>query len=535
MYIMDIIDRAIERKLHISDKDEFKGQTWEMFEEEIKGKKLFLFGVGATANIFFQRYQNRLIPTGVIDNDSKKQGHDVRMYCEEAWEYLQQGISISDMTVLEKYSPDDLVIIITSTNYYEEIAFQLQKYKIYKYFSILIMEAEKRQKKPKEVIRVHDEQYKNYMQQCMNYSIEERKIVFRAYANYADHGKYITEALIKETDELDIVWLVSDINTVVPQGVRLVYIGNRKQVIYEMITAKIWISDLPIFEYIEKRVGQIYIQTKHWASITLKRFYMDTRAFDNEPKKLALWEREQRMIDYILVGSEFDKESCRRGFGKNEGFVEVGSPRSDVMFHLETYRSKIYEYFKLASTCKILLYAPTYRFDAEKGNSFHQCKNIEMDFEKVKDALQDRFGGSWSIMLRLHPSVKEAIKNMKFPDFVIDASEYIDSQELVAAADITISDYSSIMFEPAFVKKPVFLFATDKKDYIDKEFELLIDYNALPFPIAESNEELVRNIENFDSERYEQNVTSFLDKYGVHEDGHASERAARFIVNLIEQ
>ncbi|MBQ6788417.1 MAG: CDP-glycerol glycerophosphotransferase family protein [Lachnospiraceae bacterium] len=378
-----------------------------------------------------------------------------------------------------------------------------------------------------------DDQYKKYMKQCMKYPIAERKIVFRTYANYADHEKYITEALIKQTDELDIVWLVSDAHTMVLQGVRLVYAGNRKQVIYEMVTAKIWVSDLPIFEYIEKRIGQIYIQTKHWASITLKKFYMDTRAFDNEPKKLALWKREQRMIDYILVGSEFDKESCRRGFGKNDGFVEVGSPRSDAMFQLEACRSKVCEQFKLASTCKILLYAPTYCFDAEKENSVHQSKNIEMDFERVRMALQHRFGGDWNILLRLHPSVRKEIRNMKLPDFIIDASEYVDSQELVAAADITVSDYSSIMFEPAFALKPVCLFATDMKEYIANEFELLIDYDTLPFPIAETNDELVRNIENFDKEVYEQNVTLFLDKYGVHEDGHASERAAQFISSLI--
>ena len=260
---------------------------------------------------------------------------------------------------------------------------------------------------------------------------------------------------------------------------------------------------------------------------------MDTRAFDNEPKKLALWKREQRMIDYILVGSEFDKESCRRGFGKNDGFVEVGSPRSDAMFQLEACRSKVCEQFKLASTCKILLYAPTYCFDAEKENSVHQSKNIEMDFERVRMALQHRFGGDWNILLRLHPSVRKEIRNMKLPDFIIDASEYVDSQELVAAADITVSDYSSIMFEPAFALKPVCLFATDMKEYIANEFELLIDYDTLPFPIAETNDELVRNIENFDKEVYEQNVTLFLDKYGVHEDGHASERAAQFISSLI--
>lgn len=76
----------------------------------------------------------------------------------------------------------------------------------------------KRQKKSEEAICVDDDQYKKYMKQCMKYPIVERKIVFRAYANCADHEKYITEDLIKQKDELDIVWLVSDVHTMVLQG-----------------------------------------------------------------------------------------------------------------------------------------------------------------------------------------------------------------------------------------------------------------------------------------------------------------------------
>ena len=98
-----------------------------------------------------------------------------------------------------------------------------------------------------------------------------------------------------------------------------------------------------------------------------------------------------------------------------------------------------------------------------------------------------------------------------------------------------ITDYSSIMFEPAFVKKPVFLFAVDKNEYIDQERTLLIEYETLPFSIAETNEELAENIRKFEPAEYEKRLKDFLDKYGVHEDGHAGERAAGFISSLIAE
>ena len=136
--------------------------------------------------------------------------------------------------------------------------------------------------------------------------------------------------------------------------------------------------------------------------------------------------------------------------------------------------------------------------------------------------------------IRLHPVVAEASKGMKRPDYIIDASDYPDSQELVATLDVMITDYSSIMFEPAFVRKPVFLFAPDKKEYINGERKLLIDYDSLPFPIAESNDELAKNIKTYNKEEYVRKVDEFMKKYGVHEDGHASERAAKFILDLID-
>ena len=65
--------------------------------------------------------------------------------------------------------------------------------------------------------------------------------------------------------------------------------------------------------------------------------------------------------------------------------------------------------------------------------------------------------------------------------------------------------------------------------------DLLIDYESLPFDISESNDELIKCISDFNEDLYKKKVKKFLDSYGVHEDGHASERAAQFILKLIEQ
>lgn len=532
---MDCIDRAIEKGKNVSHFEELNRQTWEMFEKTARNKKVFLFGVGAAMEFFFEKNQGCISVEGVIDNDKQKQGINIRDLLGSAWEYFGKDILISDKSKLKEYDEKNIIVLICSLNYGDEIADELKNMGIKHIYSLITMESKERIQMGAAKGELSEKNVEYYVEKYLHADIQNRKILFRAFGDYADHEKYITEALLKTGQNFDLVWLVFDIHTRVPKGVRKVLYANWKKVIYEYETSRIWISDLPVPEYVKKRPGQVYIQTKHWASITLKKFYLDTKAFWNEPEKTKVWKREGELIDYIVTGSDFDRESCRRGFGEKCRFMEAGSPRTDAMFHPEANKRKVADYYKINKKEKLLLYAPTYRFDTTKGNSVHISGNIEMDFALIKKMLEMKFGGDWIILLRLHPSVSNACNTTEFPSYVINVSDYGDSQELASAVDIMVSDYSSIMFEPAFVGKPVLLFATDKKEYQEKEYDLLLDYDKLPFPITESNEELAKEIMHFDINEYKRKVEAFLRLYGVNEDGHASERVAKEIIRLLEE
>ena len=367
----------------------------------------------------------------------------------------------------------------------------------------------------------------DYARKCCGLPIDRNKVVFMI-GKYGGHAKYITEALIKTNCNLDIVWLVDDLRICQP-GVRPVQISNWKEYIYEMETARVWVFDILVPWFIEKREGQVYIQTKHWSSVTLKKFFLDDRSTTNTAYQIGQVKRNSQMIDYIFVGSEFDRNACQSGFSYNGEFVFVGSPRSDAVFH-EGNRTKVYARYHIDSAAHTVLYAPTFRYNAQDR---HKSMIHGLEFARLHAKLTQVFGGEWYILYRKHPSLTDSVEGDCADGHVIDVSGHDDSQELVAACDMLISDYSSIMFEPAFVRKPVLLSAPDKKQYVGKERELLIEYESLPFPVAETNEELWDVIEHFDHDEYTENVDRFLRKYDVHEDGHASERAAEFIMKLV--
>lgn len=532
---MDVICRAMEKKLHISGESKLDEQTWEKFAVKSMGKKVFLFGIGACADFFFKTYGDIKLE-GIIDNDVRKQGYFVEDFLWHARKTVYANAKISSIDLLSQYSPGEIMVLITSINYYKQIITQLEEIGIENSYVFLIMEANKIEQSNHSDIVDDIERPKDFAAACCQEPIEWNKIVFFSFGTYSDHGKYITEALLRVRNDLDIVWFVNDMTSEVPQGVRKIYLSNWKRYIYEMETARIWVYNMPVPEYVVKRSGQIYIQTKHWASITLKRFYLDSSTISGVEGNTAYWKQDSRKIDYIITGSDFDTQSSRRGFDFHKEVLQIGSPRSDAMFQEKEKKEKVYSRYGINSKKRMALYAPTYRYAKKrsvKEKLKPEIREIDLNYEEVKKALEKHFGGEWCIVLRLHPGHEKAAQKLKTPKYVINMSAHEDGEELAAACDIMISDYSSIMFEPAFAKKPVFLFATDRKEYIDKEYDLLIDYDTLPFPVAESNRELIQNIEGFIRADYEKKLDEFMKRYGIYEDGHASDRAANRLSDFI--
>ena len=103
--------------------------------------------------------------------------------------------------------------------------------------------------------------------------------------------------------------------------------------------------------------------------------------------------------------------------------------------------------------------------------------------------------------------------------------------ELLAATDILVTDYSSSMFEAGFVRKPVFLFATDIDSYT-KDRNFYFDLPNLPYPLSKTNGELLHQLESFNKIEYEQNLAAFYESLGLKESGNASALAAQKILEV---
>lgn len=525
---MDLITRAVNENLHICQNTDLVEQTWEMFYKQSREKKVFVFGTGGGLAYFFRYCCDRMKIEGILDNNKEKQNHELGWYSPEVFQTEYENMLIQSLDELKRYNSQDVTILITSVEYYISMAKQLEQMGYSNYFVLLMMENNRRKNLPDEIKKNFAEIREEYIGWCCQQKLEKKKIVMRI-GEYGGHAKCITNWLLKSGEDIDIVWLVHNIDIKYPDGVRIVPERNWKRYIYEMETSGIWLFDVNPLEFIQKREGQIYIQCKHWSSITLKKFTLDDASTCTSARIIERFQKDGERMDYLLSGSEFDEESCRSGLGFQGKAIRVGSPRSDILFD-SSVKGKVFDSFHLKPDTHVLLYSPTYRDKEFKAN--HNMK-ITLDMEGLLRTLEEKWEGNWVLFIRLHPWLDFEECGLMETEKIINAGNYPESEELVAAADVMITDYSSIMFEEAFLKRPVFLYAPDRDEYIDGERGLLLEYDQLPFSIAESNEDLRQCILGFDNEDYGKKVTEFLDKHGVHEDGHASERAAEFIIELL--
>ena len=526
---MDLITRAMDKKLHICQDTNLMQQTWEVFHKQSKGKKIFLFGTGGGMAYFFRYCCKHIKIAGIIDNNKEKQNHKLGWYSPEVFQTEYENIFVKSPDILKNYDSQDTIILITSVDYYLPMVEQLKQMMYTNYFVLLMMEANHRKDYPNEIKKDFFDIREEYINWCCQQILVNNKIVMRI-GEYGGHAKCITNQLLKSGEDLDIVWLVHNMDIESPSGVRLVLEKNWKQYIYEMETCKIWLFDVNPLEFIRKRKNQIYIQCKHWSSITLKTFTLDDASTCTSAKIIERFKKDGERMDYILSGSEFDEKSCQSGLGFRGKAVRVGSARSDILFDMSV-KEKVFEHFHLKPDIHVLLYSPTYRDKEFKEN--HKM-TISLDMKGLLDTLEKKWGGDWVLFIRLHPWLDFKDCGLKETHNIINAGNYPESEELVAASDVMVTDYSSIMFEEAFLKRPVFLYAPDRNEYIDKERGLLLKYDELPFPIAESNESLRQCILQFDEDEYKEKLTDFLNYHGICEDGHASERAARFIIELLK-
>lgn len=338
---------------------------------------------------------------------------------------------------------------------------------------------------------------------------------------FGDSAKYIVDVLLKGEKNIEIIWLVKDLqDDSFPNGVKTVKRGSLKE-LYYLSTSRVWLDNARKPLGVKKRRGQFYIQTWH-SSLRLKKIEKDAEKYlSNYYLKAARHDSE--MIDLITSGCRFSTNIYKESFWYNGEVLECGTPRCDVLFDdkkTKKFREKICKQYNMDASKKLVLYAPTFRNDKVLDNRYLDC-----------NAFSQALGDSYNMMIRLHPNMSGVdIKNN-----LIDVTKYSDMQELICAVDYLITDYSGCCFDMMIAGKPCVLYTPDLKQYLRNERDLYFSFDELPFRKTTNIDELANTIKNFDMKDYLNKVKEFSKKIGLKEKGDASKIIAKIIIDVCKR
>ncbi len=336
--------------------------------------------------------------------------------------------------------------------------------------------------------------------------------------------KYIVKQLVEQYgDKLEIIWATMHPDTcqeVRDLGVTVVKSNSLAQ--FRMyLRTKVFITNDSFPSWAMHRIGQKWINTWH-AGMNYKHIGYDYLA---PQSRIAakLFRIKNKQPDYYLSGSGFFTEDTSKSFRLNKKiFVKTGLPRNDVFFQdPSAINEKVRDFYGIEAEKRLAIFAPTFR-RGMKSDTYG------MDFDLVRKALKARFGGEWIILFRNHNFVKN---KRKYPG-AVDVSAYHDMQELMVAADVLISDYSSCLYDFCITRKPAFVYATDLDNYMNNDRSFAYDFEKWPYPIATSNNELLERIVKFDQNEYNTKVELHLTDAEAYDNGTASEQVAEIIAKL---
>ncbi|MFV0464530.1 MAG: CDP-glycerol glycerophosphotransferase family protein [Lachnospiraceae bacterium] len=367
----------------------------------------------------------------------------------------------------------------------------------------------------------------------------KQKIVFTAFegdGGYCCNPRYIAEELHRQGQGYEMVWLVNNLDKQMPAHIKKVK-NTRLNRTYHLSTARIWVDNSRKELGTVKRKNQLYIQTWH-AAIEFKPVGGFRGALFPEIAEYVS-RQDSNLIDYVTSNSKWCTDRYPTMLLYDGEIIKTGSPRCDV-FHgeREATRYRIRERYSIAQEAKIVLFAPTFRGGSQSTDRSINPEATTLKLEELAGVLARRFGGEWHVLLRLHPQL--AARMAGFPEYentlsLHDVSQADDMNELLAASDVLVTDYSSSAFDAMIMEIPVFLYVDDFKEYTVERGQLMWDLNALPFPYGKTNGELQEKIITFEQDRYQEAIRLFLQEHEVCEDGHASERVVEYIHQFINQ
>ena len=234
----------------------------------------------------------------------------------------------------------------------------------------------------------------------------------------------------------------------------------------------------------------------------------------------------------VCVSSPKVRFAYAEAFNCSEDVVKpLGTPRTDVYFDpafVKSGRDTLNQLCPGIEGKKVILYAPTFR-----GNSL---RNSYMRNTLDLDALYENLHEEYAFVMKLHPLTAKAFKlteeqKEKYNGFLYDVSKAANIDMALCAADIVISDYSSLIFEYSLLERPMIFYAYDLEKY-DSDRSFYFDYRSfVPGEIVVDTEGIINEVKRLETDFDKNKVINFKNDFMSACDGNSTKRICDYLFN----
>ncbi|MDN3954156.1 CDP-glycerol glycerophosphotransferase family protein [Sporolactobacillus laevolacticus] len=376
--------------------------------------------------------------------------------------------------------------------------------------------------------------YHRTFQLLSHLPVKQNLVMFESFfgRQYSCNPRAIYEYMRDHYPEYQLVWSANGNYTELFEQHQLPYVKRFSlKWLMLMTRANYWVTNVRLPLWMSKPKHTVYLQT--WHGTPLKRLALDMEEVHMPGTNTEKYKRnflaESSRWDYLISPNAYSSEIFSRAFGFENTMIESGYPRNDFLYQKNNRETidTIKDRCGLPRDKKVILYAPTWRDNQFYGKGRYRFE-LDLDLQRMKENL----GKDYIIIMRMHYLIADQLDLSEYDGFAYDFSHYEDISELYMISDLLITDYSSVFFDFANLKRPMVFFTYDIEDYRDhlRGFYFEFEQKA-PGPLVTTTEGVIQAIHDIEASGFavSDRFDAFFEKFCSLESGHSSEKVVKTV------
>lgn len=338
--------------------------------------------------------------------------------------------------------------------------------------------------------------------------------------NFSDSPLALFKEVRRRLPDAKLYVGVADLSVSVPDGaVRVV--RNSKQWWRVLADSKYVITNCWAPDRFQPHKEQVLVQT--WHGTPLKLLGLDRPGSREKASRVAKLEKDANQWSILLSQNRHSTAVFRRAYAYGGEIIESGYPRNDELFDSDAFRKDVRNSLNIPDENTVILYAPTWR-EGSAGSS---------DLLDA-GAMASILGPNFTVLVRGHSVSLRRGENVRAAG-VIDVTTYNDPAGLMAAADVLVTDYSSIMFDFSVTRKPVIFYVPDWDDYTGSGRGVYFNLaDKAPGPLCHSRQEVIDALRGLpeSGQKYESAYAAWTKEFNPWDNPRSSEMVVSRILEL---